>query len=135
MRGFGLLPSRTRYTIPVASATVMEAIAAATPIVGSSRLSRDVLLDGVNGLVVDTAPSVMAAALKAVLDDDALWGRLSVGAGRIVRRFDAYRVAQQYLSLVPEGVRGARIDLGDYGSLPRYLVESEERSSLVITGI
>jgi glycosyltransferase involved in cell wall biosynthesis len=31
----------TRYEIPVASATVMEAVASGTPLVGSSRLSRD----------------------------------------------------------------------------------------------
>jgi len=89
----------TRYTIPVASATVMEAIAAGTPIVGSPRLSRDVLVDGVNGLVVDTNPSAMAAALKAVLNDDALWSRLSEGAGRVVERFDAFRVARKYIEL------------------------------------
>jgi glycosyltransferase involved in cell wall biosynthesis len=89
----------TRYTIPVASATVMEAIAAGTPIVGSSRLSRDVLLDGMNGLVVDTDPAAMAAAFRALLDDDELWMQLSVGAGRIVKRFDAFDVARQYINL------------------------------------
>jgi glycosyltransferase involved in cell wall biosynthesis len=91
----------TRYTIPVASATVMEAIAAGTPIVGSSRLSRDVLVDGVNGLVVNTDPAAMAAAFRVLLDDDELWMQLSVGASRIVKRFDAYRVARQYTNLVP----------------------------------
>lgn len=89
----------TLYAVPVASATVMEAIAAGTPIVGSSRLSRDVLVDGENGLVVDTNPVTMAAACKAVLDDDALWLRLSAGADRMVRKFDAFRVAEQYLNL------------------------------------
>ena len=89
----------THYTIPVASATVMEAVAAGTPIVGSSRLSRDVLADGVNGLAVDTDPSAMAVALKAVMDDDALWLRLSDGAGRVIKQFDAVSVAQQYLRL------------------------------------
>lgn len=91
----------TRYTIPVASATVMEAIAAGTPIVGSARLSRDVLVDGVNGLVVETDRAAMAAAFRALLDDDELWVELSLGAGRIVKRFDAFRVARQYVSLVP----------------------------------
>ena len=89
----------TRYAIPVASATVMEAIAAGTPIVGSCRLSRDLLVDGENGLVVDTDPSTMADALKAILNGDALWSRLSAGAGRMVERFDAFRVAGQYLKL------------------------------------
>lgn len=89
----------TRYTVPVASATVMEAIATGTPIVGSSRLSRDLLADGVNGAVVEPQAEAMAAALKAVLDDDDLWSRLSAGAGQWVGRFDAQGVAKQYLEL------------------------------------
>jgi len=93
----------TRYTIPVASATVMEAVAAQTPIVGSPRLSRDVLADGVNGLVVNSDPAAMAAAFRAVLNDDPLWAQLCAGAGRIVERFDAFRVARQYIKLVPLG--------------------------------
>jgi len=89
----------TRYAIPVASATVMEAIASGTPIVGSSRLSRDVLVNGVNGLVADANPSAMAIALRSVLNDDALWLRLSAGARRMAQQFDAFRVARQYIEL------------------------------------
>jgi glycosyltransferase involved in cell wall biosynthesis len=89
----------TRYAIPVASATVMEAIASGTPIVGSSRLSRDVLVNGVNGLVADPDPSAMAIALRSVLNDDALWLRLSAGARRMAQQFDAFRVARQYIEL------------------------------------
>ena len=91
----------TRYAIPVASATVMEAVACGTPIAGCARLSRDVLAHDVNGLVVDPDPGPMAAALRAVLNDDALWSRLSAGAGRMAERFDAFRVARQYLELAP----------------------------------
>jgi glycosyltransferase involved in cell wall biosynthesis len=90
----------TKYAIPVASATVMEAVAAGTPVVGSSRISGDLLVDGENGLVVSTEPNTMAAALRATLNDDTLWTRLSAGAGRMVEQFDAYRVAAQYLELV-----------------------------------
>jgi glycosyltransferase involved in cell wall biosynthesis len=79
----------------------MEAVAAATPIVGSSSLSRDVLIDGLNGLVVGTRPEEMAAGFRAVLDVDRLWSRLSEGAGRLIERFDAHRVAEQYLALSP----------------------------------
>ena len=96
----------TRYAVPVASATVMEAVAAKTPIVGASHLSRDVLSDGVNGLVVETHAGAMAAALRAVLNDDELWSRLSVGAGRIGERFEASRVARQYIELA--AAKGAR---------------------------
>jgi glycosyltransferase involved in cell wall biosynthesis len=97
----------TRYTIPVASATVMEALAAGTPIVGSPWLSQDVLVGGVNGLVVDTDPTTMATALRAILNDDQLWAQLSAGAGRIVERFDAFRVARQYIKLAD--VRGSNV--------------------------
>ena len=89
----------TRYAVPVASATVMEAVAAGTPIVGSSEISADLLVDGVNGFATDTDPSAMAAALKAVLNDDVLWSRLSAGATRLVEQFDAFRVAGQYIQL------------------------------------
>jgi glycosyltransferase involved in cell wall biosynthesis len=98
----------TQYTTPVGSATVMEAIAAGTPIVGSSRISRDLLQDGVNGLTVDKAPAVMAAAFRVLLNDEALWARLSAGAAQMAERFDAYKVAAQYLSLATKGSRGAR---------------------------
>jgi glycosyltransferase involved in cell wall biosynthesis len=89
----------TRYAIPVASATVMEAIASGTPIVGSSRLSRDVLVNGVNGIVADANPSAMAIALGSVLNEDALWLQLSAGARRMAQQFDAFRVARQYIEL------------------------------------
>jgi glycosyltransferase involved in cell wall biosynthesis len=89
----------TSYQIPVASATVMEAVAAGTPVVGSSRISRDLLVDRLNGLVADTAPDALAAALRTVLDDDVLWRRLSAGAARMAERFDAIRIAGRYIEL------------------------------------
>lgn len=89
----------TRYTIPVGSGTVMEAIASGTPIVGSARLSRDVLADGENGLVTDMEPEAIAVAFRALLNDNALWMRLSEGANRMIKRFDAAQVARQYLTL------------------------------------
>ena len=92
------------YTVPVASATVMEAIATGTPIVGSESLSRDVLVDGVNGIVADTEPKAMAAAFELLLNDDKLWTRLTAGAGRIVKRFDAVRIAKEYVKLAPASV-------------------------------
>ncbi len=94
----------TRYTVPVGSATVMESIATGTPIVGSSRLSRDVLAAGVNGIVVEPQAEPMAAALKAVLDNDDLWSRLSAGACDKVAQFDAHLVARQYLKLAAPSV-------------------------------
>ena len=99
----------THYAVPVASGTVMEAIAAGAPIVGSSEISRDVLVDGVNGIVTDTKSDVMAAALNAVLNDDGLWLRFSGGARRMASAFDAVRVARRYVELAsPHGSSEAR---------------------------
>jgi len=89
------------YAIPVASATVMEAVASGTPIVGSSLISRDVLVDGLNGLVVNRDPNTMAAAFRALLNDGTLWSRLSAGASEMAEQFDAFHVARQYLELAP----------------------------------
>jgi glycosyltransferase involved in cell wall biosynthesis len=89
----------TRYTIPVGSATVMEAIASGTPIVGSARISRDLVQDGANGLVTEPAPGPMANAFRIILDNTELWARLSRGAVCIAERFDSIRVAKQYLEL------------------------------------
>jgi glycosyltransferase involved in cell wall biosynthesis len=92
----------TRYAIPVASATVMEAVASGTPIIGSHQVSRDILVEGCNGRVVDTNPDAMAVALRALLKDDALWSRLSAGACRMIQRFDAVCIAQQYVELATQ---------------------------------
>ena len=90
----------------------MEAIASGTPIVGSAHLSCDVLADGENGLVVDIDPEGIAAAFRALLHDDALWTRLSEGSDRMIKRFDAVRVAGQYLKLaLPSTARSARADV------------------------
>lgn len=97
----------TRYTVPVGSATVMEAIASGTPIVGSPRLSRDVLADRVNGIVVETKAELFAAALRSVLDDDALWRQLSEGAKRMAERFVAPTIARHYLRLAAVAQRQA----------------------------
>jgi hypothetical protein len=42
-----------------------------------------------------------------LLNDDQLWTQLSAGAGRIVERFDAFRVARQYIKLAD--VRGSNV--------------------------
>lgn len=105
----------TRYATPVASATVMEAIASGTPIVGSATLSRDVLINGDNGVVVETEPHVMAAAFRTLLDEDSVWWQLSAGSARLVERFDAFRVAGQYLKFLRGGRGGNGFDKGGQG--------------------
>ena len=110
----------THYAVPVGSATVMEAIASGTPIVGSRSLSRDVLCENVNGLVVDIEAEIMARAFRAVLNDNPLWSRLSNGAGQMAERFDAHRVAHQYpWAGETEGGQGAWHVFPALGEAPR----------------
>lgn len=97
----------TRYTVPVGSATVMEAIASGTPIVSSPRLSHDVLVSQANGIAVETEATPFAAALRLVLDDDALWRHLSKGATRMAKRFDALAITRGYLDLATTAERRA----------------------------
>jgi hypothetical protein len=64
--------------------------------------------------VVDTDPNVMATALRTVLNDDTLWLRLSSGAGQTIERFDAIRVARQYIELaITGGLSPRNSPLGD----------------------
>jgi glycosyltransferase involved in cell wall biosynthesis len=93
----------TRYEVPVGSGTVIEAIASHTPILGSKRLSQDVLQDEVNGLAVDMTPADISAGMRRLLDDDALWAKLSHGARQMGSCFDAQRVACAYLELAEPG--------------------------------
>lgn len=91
----------TAYTVPTASATVVEAIVAGTPIVGSTVLSRSVLDPGVNGIsCADDA--ALARAFGRLLDDDDAWDQLSAGARALAPRFDARTVAASYLALPDE---------------------------------
>jgi glycosyltransferase involved in cell wall biosynthesis len=88
----------TRYAVPTASSTVVEAIAAGTPIAGSMALSADVLDHGRNGLACrDDAE--LAAALGQLLSDGA-WDAMSRGALDMAQHFSATVVARRYLSMI-----------------------------------
>ncbi|CAN5776827.1 hypothetical protein BH23CHL7_BH23CHL7_06340 [soil metagenome] len=88
----------TRYTVPTASATVVEAIAERTPLVGSTLISEDVLVDNANGLVARD-DAARAKAFRALLADDELWARLSRGAACLAPSFAVERAARQFLAL------------------------------------
>jgi glycosyltransferase involved in cell wall biosynthesis len=88
----------TRYTVPTASATVVEAIAAATPIVGSTALSADVLQHGRNGLACRDDDE-LASAFAQLLSDGP-WDAMSQGAREMAPRFSATTVARRYVSLI-----------------------------------
>jgi glycosyltransferase involved in cell wall biosynthesis len=88
------------YSVPVASPSVIEPFASATPVVAGDSISRDVLEDGVNGAVVRGAePMGIARRLDELLTDDALWSRFSTAALERSRTFGAEAVARRYVDL------------------------------------
>jgi glycosyltransferase involved in cell wall biosynthesis len=96
------------YAVPVASPTVIEALASGTPVVGSPSISREVLSDGVNGFVRAPADHLsMARAYEALLNDEQLWSRMAVEAVISSKLFSAYRVADLYLGLIGADRSGA----------------------------
>lgn len=88
------------YAVPVASPTVIEALASGTPVVASPSISREVLKDRVNGFVRDPADALsMASAYEALLNDEQLWSRMAAEAVISSKLFSARRVANLYLEL------------------------------------
>jgi len=88
----------THYAVPACSGTVLEAVASATPIVGSTNISADVLREGINGYRCEPITE-RAKAMRRLLEDDALWTSMSDGARSIGRDFAAESVASAYLNL------------------------------------
>lgn len=90
----------SRYAVPVASPTVMEALGSGTPVVASPSISRTLVLDGVNGFVRAPADELsMASAYEALLRDDHLWSTIAAQAAASSLTFSAQRVAGMYLAL------------------------------------
>ncbi|HEX8940885.1 MAG TPA: glycosyltransferase family 4 protein [Candidatus Limnocylindrales bacterium] len=99
----------TRYRIPTASATVVEAIASGTPIVGSGMVSADLLEPGSNGFIA-RGEAQAAREFGLLLSDPERWAKASGRACLLARRFSADLVADRYLALArggPEGPGGA----------------------------
>jgi glycosyltransferase involved in cell wall biosynthesis len=91
----------SKYFIPVASPTVLEAFASGTPVVASQGVTKDLVLDGVNGYVCPVdADELAAARFSDLLRDGELWSRMSNGAIQTAARFSSDSVARAYLSLV-----------------------------------
>jgi glycosyltransferase involved in cell wall biosynthesis len=93
------VPSLYRY--PVASPTVLEAIASHTPVVVSPSISTLIAKHGENCIVESTAEG-MAQRFDELFDDDTLWDKLSAGCARSKVRFDSLTVAKDYIQLAEE---------------------------------
>lgn len=88
----------SHYDVPVASPTALEAFASHTPVVTSSGVSRDFIRPGINGYLTDDS-SERTQAFETLLFDDAKWKALSQGAADTTQKFDAAKIADQYLGL------------------------------------
>jgi glycosyltransferase involved in cell wall biosynthesis len=89
----------TSYTVPTASATVVEAIVAGTPIAGSGTLSASVLQPEGNGIACRDDRE-LTAAYERLLSDDEGWDRMSAAALAMAPGFHADAVAAAYLGLL-----------------------------------
>ena len=85
----------------VFSYTAMEAMACGTPVVASYAVPGEVLIDGVNGIRVNSLnPVDYANALERLLNNEELLLRLSRGGLSFVQGFDYVKVASRYLELI-----------------------------------
>lgn len=89
------------YHHPVASPTVLEALASHTPAVVSPNISSLVAHPGEN-CFVESAPELIAQRFDAIFGDDALWDKLSAGCEHTKTRFDSRWVAKEYIQLADE---------------------------------
>jgi len=79
------------------SYTALEAMASGTPPVVSSAVPSDVVVDGFNGIRVNSLDPVdYANVLERLLRDEDLWLRLSRSGVEFVKRFDYVEVARRY---------------------------------------
>jgi len=77
--------------------TALEAMASGTPPVVSSAVPGNVVVDGFNGIRVNSLDPVdYANALERLLKDEDLWLRLSRNGVESVKRFDYVEVARRY---------------------------------------
>jgi len=77
--------------------TVLEAMAGGAPPVVSSAVPGDMVVDGFNGIRVNSLdPGDYANALEKLLRDEDMWLRLSRNDVEFVKRFDYVEVAKRY---------------------------------------
>ncbi|MFT3872091.1 MAG: glycosyltransferase family 4 protein [Nocardioides sp.] len=90
---------------------VGEAALAGTPAVAYSAAggTRESILDGVSGLLVDGGYPAFVAALRRVLTDEALRAQLSAGALEAGKRFTWAHTRERFADVVARVARGQRV--------------------------
>ena len=82
---------------------VLEAMACGTPVVVSSAVPEEVVINNFNGIRVDSFnPEDYADALEKLLTDEELWLKLSRNGLEFVKQFDYIEIAKRYISIISE---------------------------------
>ena len=85
------------------SYVTLEAMACGTPVVVSSAVPEEVVINGYNGIRVDSYdPRDYADALESLLRNEELWLRLHSNGLRFVKQFDHISVTKKYLDIIGE---------------------------------
>jgi glycosyltransferase involved in cell wall biosynthesis len=85
------------------SYVALEAMACGTPVVVSSAVPEEVVINNFNGIRVDSFnPEDYADALEKLLTDEELWLKLSRNGLEFVKRFDYIEIAKRYVSIISE---------------------------------
>jgi len=85
----------------------LEAMACGTPVVVSSAVPEEVVINGYNGIRVDSYdPRDYADALESLLRDEELWLRLHSNGLRFVKQFDHISVTKKYLDIIGKVYEG-----------------------------
>lgn len=118
------------YNVPVASPTVIEGLASATPVVGTGSISREVLQHEYNGYVCDPGNEIeVAAAFERLLTGGANWRALSEHARATSSLFCSKRVARMYIDLAESRLRQRPIEITTRASRRRMPKEPLYESS------
>jgi len=85
------------------SYATLEGMACGTPVVVSNAVPEEVLINGFNGIRVNSFnPEDYANALEKLLRDDELWLKLSRNGLEFVKQFDYIEIAMKYANLISE---------------------------------
>jgi len=89
------------------SYVTLEAMACGTPVVVSSAVPEEVVINGYNGIRVNSYdPRDYADALESLLRNEELWLRLHSNGLKFVKRFDHISVTKKYLDIIGEVYEG-----------------------------
>jgi glycosyltransferase involved in cell wall biosynthesis len=88
----------SQYNIPVASPTVLEALASHTPPIVSPSISKIIVKEGHNCFVERTVEGI-AKRFDELMTSDKIWSTLSQGCAETKLQFDSLIVAREYEEL------------------------------------